>query len=256
MPEQPSRQIDNMVFQSLLTRESSSRSTTVYCDSKCTNALKDGGDNQDTMFLHYPNEEKRVRTRGGVSFDDRRNTIISIPSMEDFTQEEHAAYFYQRTEYIRMKDDIKRTIDLLKRQNYEMGNATAPALMVDHSDHVCVRGLECLADEYVSMHRKRVHHLSTSAVLMQQSLNRTYEQEGESVHCGTERMARAYQVYAEACQAIAQRWGQFDAIDAGMADGLHLCDDVTMTDISTEEILHQQKINPSKQATCNRSSCE
>jgi hypothetical protein len=214
-----------MVCQSPVTRESSLRSiSAVYKDSKCSNALEEDGDNNDCTRLKYHNK-KRLRKRLSVSFDDRRNTIVSIPSIDDLTREELAAYFYQRWEYISMKDSMKQTIDLLKVQSY------GTAFILDHSDQLCVRGLEWLADNNVSMHRKRVRRMSTSAVLMQQNLNRTCEYHGESAHCGTERVARAYQVYSESCQAIANRWGLFDAVDAGTPIELNLCDDEMMVDI-------------------------
>lgn len=190
----------DMVYLSPLTRESSSTSINT--------SLK--GDESNS----YPSKKRVRRRRVTVTFDDRQNVVTRIPSVNDLTCEEHSAYFYQRHEYTMMRDDAKQTIiKLLNARSSGLSDTTAfNEVMLDDSEEVCVRGLEYLADDFVSTHRKRARLMSMSAVFTHQDFHRSCQ--GNSSPYDMEGMAQAYQTYTVGCQEIAKRWGHFDAIDA------------------------------------------
>eukprot|EP00529_Nitzschia_sp_RCC80_P026910 CAMPEP_0113474222 /NCGR_PEP_ID=MMETSP0014_2-20120614/18466_1 /TAXON_ID=2857 /ORGANISM="Nitzschia sp." /LENGTH=282 /DNA_ID=CAMNT_0000367049 /DNA_START=57 /DNA_END=905 /DNA_ORIENTATION=- /assembly_acc=CAM_ASM_000159 len=138
-------------------------------------------------------------TRGVVTIDLDSNQIQEIPSLDDYTEEEHTATFYTRDEYSQMKSVIRQTVNYLKTpppsptspqqqfQNQRGGTATSnnnnnnngvPSSDVVETDGtVCVRGLECLVDDFVGSHRKRVRTMSQSAVFEYQHMVKYHQQQ-------------------------------------------------------------------------------
>lgn len=235
-----------MVFQSPLRRESSTRSITDMYNSKGDTDLL------SAPFLSGPNK-KRLRCRRSVHMDLSQTTVMEIPSLDDLSPEEHAATYYQRNEYMQMRDAIRETVDYLRSPHGHGASIIAQAghrhTSVDPDDgSVCVRGLECLADDFVGKHRKRVRQLSQSSVFAYQNMQRFRYQspwtsssslfdgsessssddgDGAAVppppayynRMDAEGLAQAYQRYTSECQCIAERWGTFDAMDAGINMG-------------------------------------
>jgi hypothetical protein len=171
-----------------------------------------------------------------VTINEDNNQTHPVLSIHDYTPEEHFATYYSKYEYHLMRQNIKRTINYLKCRE----GPSTPAAHGDFllEDDVCVRGLECLADAYVALHRKRVRQVSMSAVFVQQDLQRQRQQQfhqeqqqqqlrypgAPMVHITThqnqpwddESIAQVYKSYSTRCQGIACRWGHFDAMDAGI----------------------------------------
>ena len=187
-----------------LTRESSTRS--VRSLQECL------GDDQ--MDVSYPSR-KRIRTRRNVSFDESKTQTIPVLSLGDFTPEELTATYYSRQEYAHMRDCIKHTVRFLKYRQYPPPSF-APHIDVHSESDMCVRGLECLADDYVNMHRKRARELSMGAVFAYQ--NACLIQNTFLEHCAidVDAMAQAYSIHTQRAQQVAGRWGHFDALDAGI----------------------------------------
>jgi hypothetical protein len=197
-----------------LTRESSTRSVSSLYECKATEV-------DDYSF--YPNNQKRIRrTKKNVTFNFDQTEIISVMSNNDYTSEERTATFYSRQEYQEIKDNIKHLVNYLRYQKYPKPTHRC-SLDFRNENDVCVRGLECLADEFVSVHRRRIRQLSLTAVFAFQNLNSNrgtygYGSDSEnSQFCSnyqTETIAKAYMTHSIRSQGIASHWGHFDALDA------------------------------------------
>jgi hypothetical protein len=85
---------------------------------------------------------------------------------------------------------------------------------VHDKNDICVRGLECLADDYVNMHRKRARELSMSAVFAYQNMSHVEKGFVSNATVDVEAVAQAYMIHTKRSQNIACRWGHFDALDA------------------------------------------
>ena len=143
--------------------------------------------------------KKRLRTRAvrreaaaskrsrGVTIDLASTQIQTIPSLDEYTEEEFTATFYTRKEFSRMKRLIRQTVNYLKtpppsptspQQQFQNQSGTGTANnnglpspdIIETDGTVCVRGLECLVDDFVGSHRKRVRTMSQSAVFEYQHM--------------------------------------------------------------------------------------
>jgi hypothetical protein len=146
--------------------------------------------------------------------DETKNKQIQVLSLQDYTPQEHFHTYYSREEYMQMRDSIKHIIRFLK---YRMYPPASTQLSFCDDNDLCIRGLECLADDYVNLHRKRTRELSLAAVLTSQNMENTISQSGGAKYAA-EVVAQAYQVHTVRAQSIAGRWGHFDALDAGIKD--------------------------------------
>jgi hypothetical protein len=203
-----------MVIQPTLTRESSTRSVSSLYDSCSSNEQG-----------YYPNQKRvRLSTKKSVSFDITKTEYIPTISNEDYTPEEKIATFYSRQEYQEMKDSIKYLVNFLRYQEYPRSQTKCKIDFMKEDD-VCVRGLECLADEFVSMHRKRIRQLSLTAVFAFQNLTTSHKGHYKNIlgshsnssfynNYKSESIAKAYMMHTICSQGIASRWGHFDALDA------------------------------------------
>ncbi len=132
-------------------------------------------------------------------------------SLQGYTPEERNSAFYSREDYARMRASVKYTVRFLKCGTYPPVSAKCTINFKDESD-VCVRGLECFVDEFVSTHRKRMKESSMAVVFAFQNRNNLLGIVGSD---SEEAMAQAYMLHTERAQHIAGRWGHFDALDAG-----------------------------------------
>jgi len=113
-------------------------------------------------------------------------------------------------------------IEFLKSPNdasLSSGSESIPSGHTAAEEH-CVRGLECLAEEFVNEHKKRVQRSSKSAVFQFQE-NRRRRRLGkprsvDEAHESSLALAEIYKKCTSQCKSIATRWGHFDAIDAGI----------------------------------------
>ena len=188
---------------------------------------------------------KKKQKRRVVSFDTRRNETISIQCHTDYSEEEHASYYFQKNDYAAIKQEIQRTIDFVKSPITcdEKTMEAAPASSSTSTntstaawcstEEFCVRGLESLVEDFVNEHKKRVKETSKFAVLrLQEKLKRdkkrrkTEERRNDDGdddtnndghgHAVTLALAEIYKRATTDCEHIARRWGHFDAIDAGI----------------------------------------
>lgn len=189
-------------------RESSTRSLSDMYDCQMVVGAISYSDAEE-QSTPYPNR-KRVRTRR-VMIDESQNKHIPVLSLEDYSSQELHSTFYSREEYMGMRNNIKHTIRFLKFR--KVPPASANLNFQDEKD-LCLRGLECLADEYVNMHRKRTRELSMAAVFACQNMMMMEMQSPASIY-DAEAVAQAYQFHTLRAQTIAGRWGHFDALDAG-----------------------------------------
>ena len=114
-------------------------------------------------------QQHQQQQKKSVSFNITKTEYIPTISNDDYTPEEKIATFYSRQEYQQMKDNIKHLVNFLRYQEYPRPSKNCQ-LDFTKEDDVCVRGLECLADEFVSMHRRRIRQLSLTAVFAFQNL--------------------------------------------------------------------------------------
>jgi hypothetical protein len=220
-----------MVIQPKLARESSTRSVSSLYDSCSSN------DEQD----HYPNRKRiRLSTKKSVSFDITKTEYIPTISNGDYTLEEKIATFYSHQEYQEFKENIKHLVNFLRYQKYPRSQKKCK-IDFTKEDDVCVRGLECLADEFVSMHRKRIRQLSLIAVFSFQNLTTSHKGHYNNILSGnanssfynnykSESIAKAYMTHSLRSQGIASHWGHFDAVDADM---IHNDNNITSGSSST-----------------------
>lgn len=160
-----------------------------------------------------------------VSFDSKYNQTIIVPSHRDLDKYERRSYYFQRDEYVRIKRNIQRTIEFLKApsdSSNRFGSLAieTPAFAKNHEEEHCIRGLECLAEDAVNDFKKRIQKISKTAVFQyQQNCERDTISEStrsiETVHERWLALAEVYKRNTSQCENIAQRWGHFDAIDAG-----------------------------------------
>jgi hypothetical protein len=178
-----------------------------------------------------PRRHKREtpRKRRMVSFETKYNETTMVPSHNDLSETERRAYYFQRDEYVRIKRNIQRTIGFLQSPSDASGSESASQKNNAEEEH-CVRGLECLASEYVNDHKKRVQKSSKSAVFSFQRNRRrslgkkATESKGDGVtsrsiledHEAILALAETYKKYTAQSNNIARRWGHFDAIDVGI----------------------------------------
>jgi hypothetical protein len=189
-----------------LTRESSTRSLSDMYECQLIGLTSTT--REEEFSTPYPSR-KRVRSKR-VLINEDQNQHIPVLSLRDYTSQEHYSTFYSREEYIRMRQSIKYTIRFLK---YRRVPPTSFPLDFNNENDLCIRGLECLADEYVNIHRKRSRKLSMAAVFeCHNNMQHT------SLTSKAEAVAQAYKVHTRRAQSIAGRWGYFDALDAGMID--------------------------------------
>ena len=179
---------------------------------------------------------EKPRKRRMVSFDIKYNKFIFVPSHKDLSDAERRSYFLQRDEYLGIKRNIQRTIEFLRSPNdismssgstSHSGTSVGNAIEEEH----CVRGLECLAEDFVNDHKRRVQKTSKSTVFRfqekrRQMLGKTktrFESKDErdrissivDPYEASLALARIYRKHTSQCEDIARRWGHFDAIDAG-----------------------------------------
>jgi hypothetical protein len=185
-----------MVFS--LTRESSSRSVSDVYDCQMKGPASS---------TPYP-DGKRMRRRR-VMIDETKNQKLVVLSLQDYTSREHHTSFYSREEYNYMKESVKNTIRFLK---YRMAQPSSCHLDFVLDIDICIRGLECMADEYVSMYRKRSREISMAAVFTCQNIQHS------AVSNKAEAIAQAYKQHTTRAQSIAERWGYFDALDSEIKD--------------------------------------
>jgi hypothetical protein len=121
-----------------------------------------------------------------------------------------------------IKRNIQRTIEFLKSPNNASLSSGSESTLSEHTaaEEHCVRGLECLAEEFVNEHKKRVQKSSKSAVFRFQE-NRRRRRLGkprsvDEAHKSSLVLAEIYKKCTSQCKSIAIRWGHFDAIDAGI----------------------------------------
>jgi len=125
-----------------------------------------------------------------------------------------------------IKRNIQRTIEFLRSPT---DSPSASARNSSAEEH-CVRGLECLAEDFVNDHKRRVQKASKSAVFrFQQNRRRKLgktrsmmeskddDEKSRSIdeaHEASMELAELYKKSTSQCEHIAKRWGHFDAIDA------------------------------------------
>lgn len=180
---------------------------------------------------------EKPRKRRIVSFETKYNTTISVPSNKDLSDAERRSYFLQRDEYVGIKRSIQRTIEFLRSPNdvSMSSGSTSRSGTTNLGNHVevehCVRGLECLAEDFVNDHKRRVQKTSKSAVFRFQEKRRRmlgkkmtmFEAKDDNdsarltddAHETSLALSELYRKHTSQCEAIARRWGHFDAIDAG-----------------------------------------
>ena len=189
-----------MVCQSPVRRQSLTRSiANVYSTTsggcvECSDGLlvvqspSFGGHMKKRLRTRTARREATVSTSTrGVKIDLALNQIHTILSLDDYTEEEFTATFYTRNEFRQMKRVIRQTVNYLKtpppsptspQQQFQnqrgadtANNTGLPSPDVIETDGtVCVRGLECLVDDFVGSHRKRVRIMSQSAVFEYQHM--------------------------------------------------------------------------------------
>jgi hypothetical protein len=177
-------------------------------------------------------------TKMTVSFDTMKgDEIIVIPSLDDYTQNELESSYFSKNEYANIIQRVHQTVKYLRRKDTSSdsdSSASAAVVMEDENetiiehekdvenDYHCVRGLETYAEEYVGNHRKRVQRISKSAVFRYQKQQlrlkkrRTETKKSVSNVSNVNELAEIYKRSSKGCQEIANRWGYFDAIDAGI----------------------------------------
>mmetsp|Transcript_26536 Transcript_26536/g.62357 ORF Transcript_26536/g.62357 Transcript_26536/m.62357 type:complete len:368 (+) Transcript_26536:97-1200(+) len=182
---------------------------------------------------HKTEKPHKLRT---VSFDTKYNEMISVPSHKDLSDAERRSYFLQRDEYLGIKRKIQKTIEFLRSPN-DVSTSSGTTSRSETSlgniveEEHCVRGLECLAEEFVNDHKRRVQKTSKSAVFRFQEKRRrmlgaTRTMLGSKddnkrskllvdTHEVSFVLAKIYRKHTSQCEDIARRWGHFDAIDAG-----------------------------------------
>ncbi|KAG7349962.1 hypothetical protein IV203_012559 [Nitzschia inconspicua] len=190
-------------------RESSTRS---LCDMyDCQQRTVPG---EEVFPTPYP-QRKRVRRRR-VFIDETQNRHIPVLSLQNYTRQEVSNTFYSRDEYMQMRDNIKHTIRFLK---YRKIPPPSSNLNFSDANDLCIRGLECLADEYVNLHRKSTREMSMAAVFASQAMLLSSTTTSIGI-CNQEVIAETYKLHTLRAQSIAGRWGHFDALDAGITDDL------------------------------------
>jgi len=169
-----------------------------------------------------------------VSFDTRYNETNSVPSREDLTETERRSYYFQRDEYVGIKRNIQRTIEFLRSPtdvslaSSSTSNHESASLGNLVAEEYCVRGLECLAEDFVNEHKRRVQKSSQFAVFrfqenrrrrMAKMMSESKDDDDKSAneaHEASLTLAEIYKKSTSQCDHIAKRWGHFDAIDAGI----------------------------------------
>lgn len=156
--------------------------------------------------------------------------MTMVPSHNDLSETERRAYYFQRDEYVKIKRNIQRTIEFLRSPSDVSGSQSASHRINAEEEH-CVRGLECLAEDFVNDHKKRVQKSSKSAVFLFQENRRRSLGNTKAIKSKDENaisrsikedqkaslaLAEIYKKYTLQCNNIARRWGHFDAIDAGI----------------------------------------
>lgn len=180
---------------------------------------------------------EKLRKRRMVSFDTKYNELIPVPSHKDLSETERRSYFLQRDEYVIIKRNIQRTIEFLRSPNEVSMSSGSTSLSGTASlgnaieEEHCVRGLECLAEEFVNDHKRRVQKISKTSVFRFQlkrrrmlgktgTMSETKDDDAKArllddEHEASLALAAIYRKHTSQCEDIARRWGHFDAIDAG-----------------------------------------
>jgi hypothetical protein len=184
------------------------------------------------LLRRLQRENRRI-----VSFDTKYNTTSIVASHTDLTETERRSYYFQRDEYVGIKRNIQRTIEFLKSPN----DASLASVLESKpsgntfAEEHCVRGLECLAEEFVNEHKKRVQKSSKSAVFrFQENRRRRRLGKSRSVDEASLALAEIYIKYTSQCKSIAIRWGHFDAIDAGIDPAATSSSSATATAVTCE----------------------
>jgi len=167
---------------------------------------------------HELHRGRKRETRRVVSFHTRFETAF-VPSHRDLSEAERRSLYFQRDEYVGIKRNIQQTMKFLKSpaDPSSMGSISS-SLQNSMAEEHCVRGLECLAEEFVNDHKKRVQKASKNAVFRFQEKRRRRIRDSTSadeLYKMSLALAEVYKKHTSQCEHIARRWGHFDAIDAG-----------------------------------------
>jgi len=195
-----------------------------------------------------PRRHKRVTPRKGrmVSFDMKYNETTMVPSHNVLSETERRACYFQRDEYVKIKRNIQRTIEFLRSPTDASGSESASQKNNAEEEH-CVRGLECLAEDRVNNHKKRVQTYSKKAVFyFQDNRRRSLRKKATESkvdgattrsiledHKASLALAETYKKYTAQSNDIARRWGHFDAIDVGIDPTLSSTTAVTCATVSS-----------------------
>jgi hypothetical protein len=143
-------------------------------------------------------EKHEVNRKGStVKIDLRQNEIFSIPSIDDLTEAEKKASWYQKDEFQLIKANIREVAHWVR----EKGNP--PGKMARKK--VCLRGLERLVYKSASKQRKKIQWVAATAVFLEQDL-----QQDEGTF-NSDFIAEEYSRNTLQCQTIALRVGILDA---------------------------------------------
>ena len=201
--------------------------------SKLLRRLSPQPQQQNKRARIAPRTTIAATTKMTVSFDTMKgDEIIVIPSLDDYTQNELESSYFSKNEYANIIQRVHQTVKYLRRKDTSDSDSSAVVVMEDENnneedvenenenDYHCVRGLETYAEEYVGNHRKRVQRISKSAVFRYQKQQlrlkkRSHSNNKKEQHVVSE-LAEIYKRSSKGCQDIANRWGYFDAIDAGI----------------------------------------
>lgn len=169
--------------------------------------------NNDKLLRGRKRETRRV-----VSFHTRFESAF-VPSHRDLSETERRSLYFQRDEYVGIKRNIQQTMKFLRSPaDISSSGSTSSSLETSMAEEHCVRGLECLAEEFVNDHKKRAQKASKNAVFRFQEKRRRRIREltsADESYKMSLALAEVYKKHTSQCEHIARRWGHFDAIDAG-----------------------------------------
>jgi hypothetical protein len=108
----------------------------------------------------YDGSSHGGRTRRGVRFSLIAPEVQEITHINDFSEEEKAAMWYNRKEYKRIKVFNLKTLDVMEMSGQSIGN---------ESEHICMRGLERRTRDLHPIHLKRRWVLTNEIRVLQEA---------------------------------------------------------------------------------------